>query len=530
MLRILAVLLALGLVLGLPFVFKPKQNMLSKADDSLVIISPHNEAIRYEFTHAFSEYYQKKTGRSVRLDWRVVGGTSEISRYLRSEYLAAFQHEWESSGKKWNPEVEGAFDNPKLKLDAETPAQAQEAREAFLNSDRGIGIDIFFGGGAYDFTKQAQAGRLVPSNIFAKHPEWFTEKSLPEIVSGEVFYDSKGRWIGNCLSSFGICYNTDSLERLGVTEVPASWKDLTNTRLLKQVALADPTKSGSAAKAFEMVIQQQMQEVVREAGAETPESIGEGWERGLRLIQRASANARYFTDSAGKVPMDVSLGDAAMGMCIDFYGRYQSEAVKIDPETPARLQYFTPVGGSSVGVDPIGLLRGAPHPEVAELFIEFVLSIEGQKLWNFKVGTPGGPVRYALRRMPVRKELYEEKYVQYRSDPTVEPYEEAKKFDYHAAWTGPLFGPMSFIIRIMCLDPHQEQVAAWKALIEADFPPEATKKFDDLSLVSYALTKEKIKPALGAPNRLEEVRLAKTLGDQFREKYAEVVRLAGEGK
>jgi len=86
----------------------------------------------------------------------------------------------------------------------------------------------------------------------------------------------------------------------GVKELPASWSDLTNPLLFKQVALADPTKSGSAAKAFEMVIQQQMQELVREAGVEAPEILAIGWKRGLEIIQAASANARYFTDAAEK--------------------------------------------------------------------------------------------------------------------------------------------------------------------------------------------------------------------------------------
>ncbi len=130
-----------------------------------------------------------------------------------------------------------------------------------------------------------------------------------------------------------------------------------------------------------------------------------GWARGLQVIQRASANTRYFTDSASQVPVDVSLGDAAIGMCIDFYGRFQSEAVRIGDQS-SRLQYFTPKGGSSVGVDPIGLFRGAPNASAAKMFIEFVLSLEGQKLWDFKVGTPGGPAKYALSRQPVRKELY----------------------------------------------------------------------------------------------------------------------------
>ena len=312
--------------------------------------------------------------------------------------------------------------------------------------------------------------------------------------------------------------------------MPAAWSDLGRPEFLKQVALADPTKSGSAAKAFEMILQQQMQERVNAAPeADREAALAAGWEDGLRIIQRASANARYFTDAGSKVPVDVSQGDAAIGMCIDFFGRFQSEAVKVG-DAPSRLQYFTPAGGSSVGVDPIAMLRGAPNPDAAPRFIDFVLSIEGQKLWNFKVGAPGGPVRYALRRMPVRKELYAEEFRQFRSDPDVMPYEEAKLFTYHPAWTGHLFTTIGFIVRVVCLDPHDELVAAWKALIAAGFPPEATARFGDLTAVGYDVARDRIRPALAATGRIAEVRLAKELGDHFRAQYREAARLAKEGR
>jgi iron(III) transport system substrate-binding protein len=314
-----------------------------------------------------------------------------------------------------------------------------------------------------------------------------------------------------------------------VKELPSSWEDLTSPVFFRQVALADPTKSGSAAKAFEMVIQQQMQEIVSGAGIEDDRALSLGWTRGLQIIQAASANARYFTDAAPKIPLDVSLGDAAIGMCIDFYGRYQSEAVRIGDE-PSRLQYFTPVGGSSVGVDPIGLLRGAPNRGAAEEFIAFVLSLEGQKLWNFKVGAPGGPVKYALRRLPIRKELYSTEYEEFRSDPEVQPYEEAKQFTYHAEWTGPVFRVMSFIIRVSCLDLHKEQMEAWRALIEAKFPREAWRAFSNMDAVNYETARTTLKDALGSKNRIDEVRLAKELSDKFRAQYREAIRLAKEGK
>jgi len=536
--RVLIITGLLVAIVGLPFLLRPEEDTLAKADDTLVIVTPHNEAIRYEFTRAFSEFYRDRTGRSIRIDWRIVGGTSEIARYLASEYYTVFEREWKRAGHRWTDAVAAGFSNHRLTL-PEDPTQdeeAQKARRMFLASDFGIGVDMFFGGGAYDFVQQTDAGRLVASGIVAARPDWFNESSIPQAVSGEPYYDPEGRWVGTCLSSFGIAYNTDSLKRLGVESMPAAWIDLTNPMFFQQVALADPTKSGSAAKAFEMVIQQQMQiahDTALKEGKSEAEALeiakSEGWVAGLRIIQAASANARYFTDAAGKVPMDVSLGDAAIGMCIDFFGRFQSEAVRVG-NNESRLQYFTPHGGSSVGVDPIAMLRGGPNPKAAKLFIEFVLSEDAQKLWNFKVGTPGGPVRYALRRLPIRKELYAPEYKSFLSDPDVEPYEEAKFFTYHEEWTAPLFAPLRFIIRIICLDTHDEQVAAWKALIDAGFPPEATAKFQDLNAVNHQAALESIRPVLRSPKRIDEVILAKQLGDHFRKQYRESAELARQGK
>ena len=532
--RISLVLVALAVVIGIPFALRPAADEQLAAEagaDRLIIVSPHNEAIRHEFSVAFRRHHRERTGRDVALDWRIPGGTSEIARYLASEYTAAFQNHWVNTlGKKWDSDVDAGFDNRSLELPndpaQDTPAQA--AKRTFLSSDVGIGVDLFFGGGAYDFVQQAQAGRLVDSGVIAARPEWFTDAIIPQKVSGEPFWDPQGLWIGTVVSSFGICYNTDSLARLGVKEVPAAWDALADPVLVRQVALADPTKSGSAAKAFEQIIQQKMQQQLDAAPGDVDAAVRAGWLEGLALIQKISANARFFTDAAPKVPLDVSQGDAAIGMCIDFYGRFQSEAVRV-ADGSSRLQYFTPLGGSSVGVDPIAMLRGAPNPETARAFIEFVLSPEGQKLWNFKVGAPGGPEKFALRRLPVRKDFYVPANEPYRSDPGIDPYVEAQHFTYYEEWTGPLFRVISFAIRVMSIDTHKEQMKAWRALSAAGFPPQAAARFGDLSALDYDECMDRIRTVLRSPDRLQEVRLAKDLADGFRRQYREAAELARQG-
>ena len=140
-------------------------------------------------------------------------------------------------------------------------------------------------------------------------------------------------------------------------------------------------------------------------------------------------------------------------MAIDFYGRFEAETSRDARTGQERMHYFNPPGGTSTGVDPIGLLRGAPHRELARAFMEFVLSLNGQKIWDFKVGAPGGPQKYALRRLPIRRELYAPEFAPDRADPDAFPYEEAKNFTYHPEWTSALFVPLRFVVRVMCVAP-----------------------------------------------------------------------------
>ena len=91
MLRNLSILLAAALVVALPFLFrKPEQATSWKpGDPELVVVTPHNEAIRTEFERAFSRWHEERFGQPVHIDWRAIGGTTEIMRYLGSEFVAS---------------------------------------------------------------------------------------------------------------------------------------------------------------------------------------------------------------------------------------------------------------------------------------------------------------------------------------------------------------------------------------------------------------------------------------------------------
>src|SRR5580698_4390276 len=100
------IVLALVAVISVPFILRPRQASADEANDTLILISPNNELIRHEFSVGFRKWYHDKTGRTVFLDWRNVGGTSDITRYLDGQYDSSFRYLWTSKmGKPWSAEI-----------------------------------------------------------------------------------------------------------------------------------------------------------------------------------------------------------------------------------------------------------------------------------------------------------------------------------------------------------------------------------------------------------------------------------------
>jgi hypothetical protein len=125
--------------------------------------------------------------------------------------------------------------------------------------------------------------------------------------------------------------------------------------------------------------------------------------------------------------------------------------------------------------------------------------------------------------------LYNEADKPFRSDPALNPYEQARAFVYHETWTAPFFRSIAFSVRVMCIDSHDELREAWRALSEAGFPPEASAAFSDVSAVNYAMATGRMKDALG-PNKIREVQLARELADSFRAQYHRATALAKAGR
>ena len=445
----LTIAILLAAVLGVPFLLRPPTQGRSHDADSLklVIVTPHVQQIRTEFGAAFDTWYFSRTGQHVMVDWRTPGGTSEIVRQLQSVYIAAIKN--------------GRF-------------ETDDAGNIVFPAGSVEVPDLFFGGGSYDHGRVKNGVSVIPPgarqavSVPISQPAGFTREELDawfglNSIGSQTLYDPDQYWIGTALSSFGIVFNRDVYARLGMDE-PRTFEDLVDPRLAGWVALADPRQSGSITTTFDSILN------------------NSGWDEGWRILRGMTANTRYFTNASTKPPIDVSQGEAAAGLAIDFYGRTQSQFVMRPGETAqtSRVGYVDPTGSVYIDADPVTMLAGGMNQELARQFIRFCLSEEGQALWQFPArsnpdsqdnppntqGEPMGPSKYELRRMPVRRIMYE-KYMEHFTD-QVNPFHLASDVTTKG-WRSAI----GMMMGAFAIDTAREQRRAWQALIEAKANPDA---------------------------------------------------------
>ncbi len=257
------------------------------------------------------------------------------------------------------------------------------------------------------------------------------------------------------------------------------------------------------------------------------QALDNAWQDAMTLIKKIGGNSSYLTFSASKVPVDVANGQVAAGMCIDFYGESQSgwEERHVGRKT---MIYHTPLGESTVSVDPIGIFRGAPNPEIARLFLRFIMSYRGQRIWDQRVGTEGGPKKYDLHRLPCRKDCYAAETRSMRLSPDADPYRQASSFVYRGAWTAAYFSLIQLQVKVMVLDCQDELRAAWKAIIDAggmEAVPQAAEAFSRLPFKHS----EGLKLFSGADmQRKTEIQREWTVF--YKQNYIEARQLAAAGK
>ncbi len=232
--------------------------------------------------------------------------------------------------------------------------------------------------------------------------------------------------------------NQRAREAAGLPEVH-TWADLTDPRLAGWISASDPRASGSALAIYEIILQ------------------AYGWDKGWADLMEMSGNIRNFLSSSAASVVEVGLGDAAYGVAIDQYGQAQVSYYGTDNVT-----FTLPQGQTVITPDSIAILKNPPHLVLAQHFVDFVLSRDGQLLWMLPKGAPGGATRHAINRMSVLPALYDE--LAGRTPIQTNPFR--AKFDmvYDTALGSRRRTILSSVIAAWMIDTHDQLSRAWKAV------------------------------------------------------------------
>ena len=199
-----------------------------------------------------------------------------------------------------------------------------------------------------------------------------------------------------------------------------------------------------------------------------------GWEKGWRIITGLGANVRNFTNSASQVPKDVTIGEVAYGLAIDFYAWAQVNEAGAD-----KIGFVMPDNLTVISPDGIAILKGAPNPSVAEAFVHFVMSPAGQKP-GYGSREPHGPSTFQLNRFSVLPSLYglSPQHLAVK----LNPFSWRSDFAFDERLASARYAIVNDLVGTMVIDPKELLTRAWRTALAAGLTEEEWQRLGAMPL------------------------------------------------
>ncbi|HUT14661.1 MAG TPA: ABC transporter substrate-binding protein [Anaerolineae bacterium] len=200
--------------------------------------------------------------------------------------------------------------------------------------------DLWFGGGSDAFIQAKEEGLIVA----------YKSPNAENVFS--AFRDNDGYWTGVSIVVVGFVAHADRLEDKGL-DTPRTWADLANPVYKDELLASNPNTSGTAYTTVSGILQM----------------LGE--EKGWAFLDKMYANIPFLTKS-GSAPGNQALaGEYAIGIVPDPHNLPLK-----NPDAP--LIPIFPSDGVLAWPSPVAIVGGAKHPNNAKIFVDWILSPEGQ--------------------------------------------------------------------------------------------------------------------------------------------------------
>ncbi len=205
--------------------------------------------------------------------------------------------------------------------------------------------DVWFGAPAEAFDRATKEDLLEPYI-----PTW----SNAVAIEGR---DSGDRWYGTYLTPEVIAYNTDLVKR---EDAPKDWDEVLDPKWKGKVLIRDPIASGTMRAIFGAIIARSMTKTG------SPEQ-GYEWLRKLDENTREYVlNPTILYQKLGRQEGVITLWDMP-----DIATLQQRFHIPVD--------YVIPSSGTPLLVDGIAIVKGTKHPKEAQMYYEFVTTLDAMK-------------------------------------------------------------------------------------------------------------------------------------------------------
>jgi iron(III) transport system substrate-binding protein len=205
--------------------------------------------------------------------------------------------------------------------------------------------DVWFGGPATIFARGAAEGLLE-----AYRPDW--GDAVPADLA-----DPEGRFFAVYRTAPVILYNSEAVTG---EDVPTDWEDLLDERFDQEIVIRDPLASGTMRTFFGMVVARS----VTETGSP---------QRGYEWLAELDVRTREYVLNPALMIEKLQRQEGLVTV-------WELTDALWQERRGAPLDYVFPASGTPIIADSIGLVAGAPHPEAARRFIDWIGSPAGQRL------------------------------------------------------------------------------------------------------------------------------------------------------
>lgn len=288
---------------------------------------------------------------------------------------------------------------------------------AFLSAPDHGGADVYWAASSDNFPRLRDRGAFERLAI--------DRTALPGMIGKDRLSDPDDKFEAFEVAGYGLAFGPQALWRDKAP--PKSWRDAASPDLPGPVLMPTASRIGFAPSLYDIILQ------------------GEGWEQGWALLSEISANAVLSTKAN---MMDaVEDGEAALAMTIDFIplgAAANGHAIAF--AYPARTA-FLPAH--------VAKLAGAPQPQAAQAFIDFLLSQEGQRLL----------LAPDVNRHPVRPDAYPAS-VQDEANPFKAPASVVLVFDH--ALGGARRSLVATLFDVAIVERHDQIVRLWRRIHAAE--------------------------------------------------------------